>query len=186
MIICIDAGHGGSNTGTLLLNKYKEKDFNFLIALKLTDILMQNGHTVILTRTSDINVSKATRRKRGVGSDVVISLHTNAHPLATALHGFETFYWHTNEKGKLLAQLLLDNAPQELKRLTKPHKIDPEFNWSSGAKSIITTYAATTILIEMGYASNTQDRKFLNNEKNHDKIINGIAKAIMTWSEFYG
>ena len=58
--VIIDAGHGGSDGGTVS-GKIIEKDINLSVALKLKTILEDNNIEVILTRNSDEKMSLAQR-----------------------------------------------------------------------------------------------------------------------------
>ncbi|MDY0394949.1 N-acetylmuramoyl-L-alanine amidase [Virgibacillus halophilus] len=60
--IFIDPGHGGSDPGASA-NGLKEKDVTLDIALKTRDILNNSysGHTIKLSRTSDVTTSLAAR-----------------------------------------------------------------------------------------------------------------------------
>ena len=57
MHICIDPGHGGSESGAMF-GKYVEKDINLVVALKVQEILTAQGQVkVTMTRESDTYVS---------------------------------------------------------------------------------------------------------------------------------
>ncbi len=58
--VIIDAGHGGSDGGTVS-GKIIEKDINLSVALKLKTILEDNNIEVILTRNSDEKMNLAQR-----------------------------------------------------------------------------------------------------------------------------
>lgn len=53
-IVIVDAGHGRRRPdGAVSKNGVKESDINLKIALKLQNILEQNGTTVVLTRSNE-------------------------------------------------------------------------------------------------------------------------------------
>jgi len=54
-IICIDPGHGGSDSGALGAFS-KEKDITLAISMRLKKLLEQAGAKVIMTRTTDVDV----------------------------------------------------------------------------------------------------------------------------------
>ena len=76
--VIIDAGHGGSDGGTVS-GKIIEKDINLSVALKLKTILEDNNIEVILTRNSDEKMSLAQRTSvaNDSNADFFISLHCN-------------------------------------------------------------------------------------------------------------
>ena len=51
-VICIDAGHGGSDSGAVG-NGIKEKDITLKTALKAGEVLKKQGFDIIFTRVSD-------------------------------------------------------------------------------------------------------------------------------------
>ena len=94
-IVCIDPGHGGSDPGTLGWDdmvsdgggcewKYdsdpnfpNEADINLDIALKLNTILRDQDFKVVMTRTTDIDVSKPDRvdEAKRENCDIFVSMH---------------------------------------------------------------------------------------------------------------
>lgn len=87
MILCIDPGHGGYDTGAVG-NGLHEKDLALDICLKLRSILEYNGIKCILTREGDhapgylsaLNEDLSTRVKiaEEAKADLFISVHINA------------------------------------------------------------------------------------------------------------
>ncbi|WDC85170.1 N-acetylmuramoyl-L-alanine amidase [Caloramator sp. mosi_1] len=65
MKICIDAGHGGGDTGAVGPNFLREKDVNLNVALFLGDILKLNGIEVVYTRTTDTRLGNNSNESLG-------------------------------------------------------------------------------------------------------------------------
>ncbi len=78
-LICIDAGHGGRDTGNLE-GKRLEKDLTLSLARELAAQLRKAGYKAFLTRSWDTSLELDTRpeiaRKRG--AHLFVSLHFNA------------------------------------------------------------------------------------------------------------
>jgi N-acetylmuramoyl-L-alanine amidase len=78
--IVVDAGHppGGATGPT----GYREAEANLAVALELRTLLEKGGAQVIMTRTSDVAVSLASRPifADSVNADLLISVHNNALP----------------------------------------------------------------------------------------------------------
>ena len=90
MVIALDAGHGGSDSGATN-GSLIEKDLNLSIARYCRDELKQYyGVTVYMVRDSDEDVDLAERVNRAVnaGADLFVSIHINETPGAT---GFEVW-----------------------------------------------------------------------------------------------
>ncbi|MBR4986504.1 MAG: N-acetylmuramoyl-L-alanine amidase [Proteobacteria bacterium] len=88
--ICIDPGHGGSDSGATGCGLV-EKEINLSVSMKLKPLLEAAGYTVYMTRTSDATVSLAGRSSyaNSKGVTTFASIHTNS-ATATAT-GIETF-----------------------------------------------------------------------------------------------
>ncbi|MCO6524419.1 MAG: N-acetylmuramoyl-L-alanine amidase, partial [Candidatus Schmidhempelia sp.] len=87
LVIAIDAGHGGKDSGAVGPNKLYEKDVTLAISQKLAD-LMQRDHSMkpVLTRTSDkyISVFQRSEIARQHKAALLISIHADAAPVKSA------------------------------------------------------------------------------------------------------
>ena len=91
--VVIDAGHGGSNSGTAAAGGLKEKDLTIDIADRLRRLLVEHDVAVIMTREGDETVSlqqRAETANRGHG-DIFVSIHLNSLTPRSA-RGVETYY----------------------------------------------------------------------------------------------
>ncbi len=81
MKICIDAGHGGIDSGAVGISGRMEKDDNLRMAQALKLEMTKRSHKVIMTRTSDTYPSLNQRADLAnkEKTDVFISLHRNAY-----------------------------------------------------------------------------------------------------------
>ena len=82
--ICIDAGHGGSSSGTYSVNTVGdglfEKDFTLEQALLIEKHLLRNGFGVAMTRRADINPGNVSKRAEFAArekADFALSVHFN-------------------------------------------------------------------------------------------------------------
>ncbi len=105
MKICIDAGHGGHDSGAVGIGGRKEKDDNLRFALALQKRFEAGGNTVLMTRTADNYPSLSDRVKMAndAGVDVYISVHRNSADASA--HGIETLISvHASKKSKEVAK----------------------------------------------------------------------------------
>lgn len=63
-IICIDAGHGGSDPGKVGNPNILEKDINLSISLKLQKLLEKKNFKVYMTRNGDYNLSDSKENQK--------------------------------------------------------------------------------------------------------------------------
>ncbi len=113
--IVIDPGHGGKDPGAMAYG-LKEKD----IVLNLAKILKKSlekalGCEVVLTRTDDsfISLEERTAVANGNNADLFISLHVNAHSIAS-VHGLETYFLNLTNDREAMRVAAFENATSEL------------------------------------------------------------------------
>jgi N-acetylmuramoyl-L-alanine amidase len=95
LIIVLDPGHGGHDTGAIGAGGLMEKDVVLDLALRLRKLLIERlGVRVLLTRDDDAFVSLPDRTALAnhAKADFMVSLHVNAAPARRA-GGFETYFF---------------------------------------------------------------------------------------------
>lgn len=97
--VCIDPGHGGTESGALGPSGITEAEINLAIAKKLQALLEAEGATVCMTRVDDSDVSLQERVDfaRDNKVDLLISVHNNALPDGRdplKEHGTSTYRYH--------------------------------------------------------------------------------------------
>ena len=119
LVICIDPGHGGNDSGTIIVNGAYEKNYNLKIAQYLKAELEQYKNVkVVMTRTGDTNPSLQQRAQiaADAGATALVSIHLNATGWGTqsTVAGAEVYYPSsyynaaTSTTGKNLAQNILN------------------------------------------------------------------------------
>lgn len=101
--IFIDPGHGGAEPGAAA-NGFVEKDLNLQVALKLSELLKQQGIEVKMSRETDIYVdlSERCRMANAWGANYFISIHHNAG----GGDGYEVIHSICAGEGKALAEAI--------------------------------------------------------------------------------
>lgn len=123
-VIVIDAGHGGAFPGAIY-GKVKEKDLNLKVALKLGALIEKElpDVKVVYTRKTDVALGKTLNEDltaraniaNRAGGDFFISIHANAAPKATSVHGAETIIMGESEKEtRYNESVLYNNNKDEL------------------------------------------------------------------------
>ena len=91
--ICLDAGHGGKDTGERS-GSVEEKKYTLLLAKELQDQLTRAGFKIVMTRTADtsLELSDRTDIARRRNADLFIALHYNSSPMdRNGVRGVETY-----------------------------------------------------------------------------------------------
>jgi N-acetylmuramoyl-L-alanine amidase len=80
LLIAVDAGHGGSESGAISPIGLEEKQINLLWAGFLADALRQAGAAVVLTRSTDttLTIGERLQRARQANAQMYICLHNNS------------------------------------------------------------------------------------------------------------
>jgi len=98
--VVIDAGHGGSDPGSVGPTGFAEKDLVLDLSKRLKALLeLELGTEVVLTRSDDkfLALENRTQIANQEHADLFISIHANSSPLKTA-QGAETFVLNVNTR----------------------------------------------------------------------------------------
>lgn len=173
LVIAVDAGHGGANTGASgITSKVLEKDYTLKMANHLEDRLKRKGANVFMTRTEDVDIGMIDRTilLRDRDPDFLISIHLNSSSNQNA-KGASTYYRYIGFRA--LSQYILDRM-LELK-LNNFGNIGA-FNF---ALSGPTEYP--NCLVEVAFLSNAEDEKRILDEKFHSDVAKKITKGLNDW-----
>lgn len=109
LVVAIDPGHGGSDSGAVA-HGLKEKDLNWSIANHFkNELLTYTGVTPFLTTSGDnVGLQERVNRAARVGADVIVSVHINSSTASSA-NGCEvwvpnnsSYYGGTHDVGQAL------------------------------------------------------------------------------------
>lgn len=168
--ICIDAGHGGSDSGAIGVNDLKEKDYNLILGDKVINYLKNYDVKVVKTRESDefISLEKRVEISNKNKCDLFISIHCNAHTNKTA-NGFETYSFTGNsDLQKLIHKNILNRIPSLKDRGIK-----------KASYYVLKYTKAKAVLIECAFITNKSDYEILIN--NIDNFALSICQSIVTF-----
>ena len=168
MIICIDAGYGGTDPGAVN-GKYLEKTAALAIAKKLGALLEGVGAKIIYTRSSDKTVELKERCQiaNKAKADYFISIHLNA-AAAKSANGIETYAYTTT------------NVAYKLAKEVQKNLIAATGAANRGAKSanyqVLRETKMPAILIETGFISNDVECMALFKDGYQNIIAEAVAK----------
>lgn len=179
IVICIDPGHGGSDTGAAKLG-YVEKDQNLELGLLIRDYLLQYDVQVIMTRETDVEITKNERVfvANENYADVLVSIHRNNFAYSSA-YGFEIWIGLADRKeDRRLAELILNNILQV--DGTYNRGIETGSTTDRSEDYIVNRHSLMpSCLVEMGFISNKQDNALFENNK--EEYARLIAEGILTF-----
>lgn len=109
VVVVIDPGHGGRDTGAIGYRHIEEKDITLAVARDLAKLIdAQTGMRAVLTRTGDYYVTLDQRREiaRKAKADMFISIHANACPDECDTRGGSVWILSTKGASSTAAKLL--------------------------------------------------------------------------------
>lgn len=178
-IIVVDAGHGGSDPGTIGFSGSYEKDVNLKIARKLKEKLNLNGYKVILTRDSDEYVDNLLRAKLAnkKRARVFISIHANAMENNNSTNGVQVLYYPDREStiGDLnnneFAGIIMDSLLKGTNAIDKGIIEREEL-------IVLNQTKMPAIIVEAGFLSNANEEKLLLTDEYQNRIVDSIAEGV--------
>lgn len=179
IIVVLDAGHGGTDPGTLGYDSdgetivAYEKDINLSITLMVKDILMENGIKTYLTRGKDVFVGLSERAlfAEEKKADIFVSIHNNSIPDPT-YKGSMVLYHTSSIEGKKLAQNILD-------AMTLSAKTEDKGLRDGSNMAVIKKTSMPAVIVECGCLTNEEELSNLMDEEFLEKLAVGIADGIL-------
>ena len=171
--ICLDPGHGGKEAGAVGPSGVTESSVNLGIALRLKDLLEKSGAQVIMTRTTDKDVSLEDRVRIANENKVhiLLSVHNNSLPDGRdpwLEHGTSSYYYHPQSTE--LSQYL-NNALASTMSLKN---IGNRFQNLALARPS----AMPAVLAEVGFMINPEEYALLISPEGQDLAAQGLFKGL--------
>lgn len=185
-IIYIDAGHGGADGGTAGSDGTFEKNIDLSIALKLKELFEASGYRVFMTRDGDYDLASegSKNRKREdihkrvdlINSSnciVYLSIHGNGYP-SSKIRGAQTFFNPKVNGSEELAKSIQETIKSTLLNTKRVAK-------SISGKYLIDHVNKTGCLVEVGFLSNPEELRLLNDESYQHKIAYCIYSGTLNY-----
>ena len=179
--VMLDPGHGGKDGGAncaVNATDYNEAKIVLSISEKVRSKLQAMGANVLMTRTTNTDVSLDARKKmaRQQRPDVFVSIHCDAAESSSA-YGTTGYYYR--------------NYSQSLAKSIHTHLVNTYAGTLYGSQksgidrgtvfypfSVTRIEECPSVLIEVGYVSNMTECKILQNVANQDALASAIANGI--------
>lgn len=173
--ICIDPGHGGNDNGASgFTSGVYEDNNNLKTGLILKDKLLEQGFSVVMTRTTDTYPSWVDRIKAGDKSKLYISIHNNAYSDINS-NGYET--------------LVFDKAPQDTLNIAnaihyamatalKKYGVRDRGLKLRGDLAVLRDTKPHAVLLELGFVSNKTEEKLLTDDTVLNYLMTVLTKQI--------
>lgn len=184
--VLLDPGHGGIDPGTGARLNVLEKDINLDMAYRLRSAIERMDGFVALSRWHDQELSflvphervgRHGRDLRGrvfladtFGPDLVVSLHVN-HINSPGERGSIVFFWPESPESRAMGQAiqlrLLAMQPYSRQKALPNRRF-----------RMLKSTPCPSVLVEIGFLSNPEDRELLADAKYRDRLAQAICKGI--------
>ncbi len=180
--IILDAGHGGSDGGTLaegvlsengLRMDIVEKDINLSVVLYMKSLLEEQDLEVLLIREADETLSLDERV--GIANcteaDMFVSIHCNYYEDDASISGLESYYFDGSDSGKKYAEKILEKIESGGKIETRNAK-ESDFY-------VLKKTKIPAVLVELGYLSNTKECLLLAEKEYQETMAKELVAGIL-------
>ncbi|MHB0937875.1 MAG: N-acetylmuramoyl-L-alanine amidase [Armatimonadota bacterium] len=174
MLIVLDAGHGGHDTGAVGAKGTCEKDINLDIIQRAGKVLSAAGARVLYTRSDDTFIpldnrpGLANSRK----ADIFISVHCNSTPTRNSASGTQTYF-------KTPQSIPLASAMHE--ELVKAIELR-----DGGIRAanflVIRKSQMPSVLLEIAFINNAKEEQLLCTPAFRDKVAQGILNGVRRYA----
>ena len=173
IVVIIDPGHGGKDSGAIGIGGVLEKDVILPISKRIAEILERNGIQVIMTRGSDYFVTlpgRVTMAQRA-NADVFVSIHANsAGANRPEVSGLETYHY---DSGLRLAQIVHSKILQSLNVRDR--------NVRKARFYVLRKTSMPSILVETGFLTGRDDAAKLRTSAYQNQMADAIAQGILQY-----
>jgi N-acetylmuramoyl-L-alanine amidase len=196
--IIIDPGHGGTDSGARsVLGGGCEKDYTLDWALRVRQLLEAQGRRVLLTRTSDKELSPTNRvayatAQRGT---LFVSLHFNSAAPDHSEAGLETYCLTPQGMPSSLTRGYADETAQAFPNNTHDsanlalairvhrsllRRLGPQDRGVRRARfpAVLRGQQCPAVLVEGGYLSNAHEARLIADPAHRQKLAEALAAAL--------
>jgi N-acetylmuramoyl-L-alanine amidase len=173
IVVMIDPGHGGKDSGAVGIGGLQEKDIILPISQRVASILQQQGIQAILTRTSDYFVDLAPRVQMARENHVnlFVSIHANSIDNRPDVNGLETYYY--SSEGERLAQIIHNSILQSID--IKDRRV------RSARFYVLRNNPMPAVLVEVGFVTGDEDARRLATADYQNQMAQAIARGILQY-----
>ncbi|MGM3308615.1 N-acetylmuramoyl-L-alanine amidase [Anabaena sp. WFMT] len=173
LLVVIDPGHGGKDSGAPGLGGLLEKDVILPIGKRVAAILEQNGVQAVMTRDADFFVELQGRVDiaERVNATLFVSIHANAVDNRPDVNGLEVYYY---DSGYGLAESVRKAILQDIGTIKDRGTRKARFY-------VLRKSSMPSILVETGYMTGREDNPRLGSREYQNRMADAIARGILKY-----
>nr|WP_175587016.1 N-acetylmuramoyl-L-alanine amidase [Nostoc sp. UIC 10630] len=173
VVVIIDPGHGGKDSGAVGIGRVLEKDIILPISKRIAQVLQQNGVQVVMTRDSDYFVTLPGRVQLAerANADVFVSIHANSAGASRPdVSGLETYYY---DSGLGLARIVHNSILQSVNVRDRGVRRARFY--------VLRKSSMPSILVETGYLTGRDDMAKLRSSAYQNQMADAIARGVLQY-----
>ena len=169
--VCIDPGHGGTDTGAVNQG-LTEASINLQVAQLLKTKLESTSYTAFMTRTGDVSLSNANRYNycNGTNAAILISIHHNGSSDASVDY---TTALYMKKSDVALAELVATNVSSAL--------VLPKNPISRFASGVLLKATMPAAISEGFFLTNTSEYTLIQTSNRLDQEAQALFSAIQAY-----
>ena len=197
IVVVIDPGHGGKDSGAVGSKKVFEKQVVLDISYRIKKLLEKYGFKVVMTRTGDqyLTLHDRTDLARKVKADLFLSIHADG-AVSSAAHGVETFittvegFDSSNHYGKGGDQSAVLNNRYNAMNAILGYAVQSNLLKMSGRSdrgvrrarfAVIKQAPCPAALVECGFLTNPEEEYLLRTEAYRSRVAKGIVNGVRAY-----
>jgi N-acetylmuramoyl-L-alanine amidase len=182
VLVMIDPGHGGKDSGAIGLGGLQEIEVILPIAKRVASILESKGIATKLTRDSDyfVGLDERVALSNRYDATIFVSIHANSIDGRPDVNGLETYYF--GSEGSKLADVVHRNV---LSTVNGKGFYLGDRNTRSARFLVLRKSRVPAILVETGYLTNEAEVARLRRDDYRAIEAEGIAKGIIEYLSRY-
>lgn len=173
IIVIVDPGHGGKDSGAPGIGGLLEKDVILPIGKRVAAILEQNGIQAVMTRDADYFVDLKPRvdLAERVNATLFVSIHANSVDSRPDVNGLEVYYYDSGYGlAEAVRKSILRSIPTIKDRGTRKARF-----------YVLRKSSMPSILVETGYMTGREDNPRLGSRAYQDQMAEAIARGILQY-----
>lgn len=173
ILVVIDPGHGGKDSGAVGIGGLEEKDIILPIGKQVAAILEQHGVQAIMTRDADYFVDLGPRvdLTKRVHANLFVSIHANSIDNAPQANGLEVYYF--SDSSLPLAETIQRSILRS---------VDVQDRGVRHARFyVLRNNTIPAILIETGFVTGAEDAPKLASPAYQTQMAEAIARGILLY-----
>jgi N-acetylmuramoyl-L-alanine amidase len=177
VLVMLDPGHGGKDSGAVGLGGLREVDVILPIAKRVSEILERQGIAVKMTRNGDyfIGLDERVSLSREAGATLFVSIHANSIDNRPDVNGLELYHYNIGQSfAETVHRSVIDFVNKNGFYLNDRRVRSARF-------LVLRKSTIPAILVETGYLTSEAESARLRNPEYQRVMAEAIAKGIVQY-----